>query len=406
MSLGMEFGSSTGVKQFRLAFPLLLLFSGFCALPAFAQQNSDCLACHGQRGMQNAAGRSVYINGAKLSTSVHGVLQCTSCHTDIKSYPHPPRPVAVNCGACHADESKDVAESVHAKTSAVPCLGCHGDPHEIVPVTNPQSPVYALNVPKTCGSCHGNPEMAKKYGFPNVYSMYMDSIHGFALSKDGLLVAASCASCHGTHKILSHTNPKSRTYHANIPATCGSCHAGPESRYFAGIHGQLLKAGDFDTPVCSDCHTAHQISAVRAASFQNKTSATCGNCHKSHFASYLDTFHAQVSALGYTATAHCWNCHREHDVLPPDDPNSSVAPANLIRTCGQCHLDVTASFVTYKPHADPRERKSFPALYFAAKFMNLLLLGVLGFFALHTILWFIRALFDHRERGAHVESSD
>lgn len=386
-----------------LAVPVLMCLS---ASPARAQKNAECLACHSQPDLQDQAGHSVFIDGAKQSASVHGVLSCTDCHTDIKGYPHPEHPAAVNCATCHADEAKNISESAHAKASTPPCLGCHGDPHSIVPVKDPASPVYTLNIPKTCGSCHGNPALAKKFGLINVYALYMDSIHGFALTKDGLLVAASCSSCHGTHKILSHTNPQSRTYRTNIPATCGSCHAGPEAAYFGGIHGKQLQAGNTRAPVCIDCHTAHAISNVQSGTWQEKTSATCGSCHQSHFATYLDTFHAQVSALGYAATAHCWNCHREHTILPASDPRSSVAPGNLVATCSQCHAGVTASFVTYHPHADPHDRKSFPALYFAAQFMNLLLLSVLGFFSLHTILWFIRSVFDRSRRSAEVESGD
>jgi Doubled CXXCH motif (Paired_CXXCH_1) len=376
--------------------PATLLLFAFAVPSVCAQQNSDCLTCHGQQGLTDPSGHSVYIDAERQKASVHGSLRCTACHTDIKGYPHPARPAAVNCSACHADEAKDVSASIHAKAAANPCTACHGDPHGIVPVKDPQSPLYPLNIPKTCGSCHSNPEMARKFGLPNVYSMYMDSIHGLALTKDGLLVAASCTSCHGTHRILSRTNPDSRTYRANIPDTCGTCHAGPKASYFAGIHGQLLKAGDTDAPVCSDCHTAHQIASVQTASWQEQTSATCGGCHKQNYATYLDTFHAQISALSYVETAHCWNCHRHHDILPASDPHSSVAPANLIATCGQCHQGANASFVSFHPHADPSDAQSFPALHFAAIFMNLLLLGVFGFFGLHTILWFIRSAFDRR----------
>lgn len=385
----------------RWSLTIVFLFASAASL--CAQQNAQCLACHAIKSLHDQAGHSVYINPATEKSSVHGILSCTACHTDIKGFPHPAHPAAVKCGTCHASEASGLAASVHAQASAHPCLACHGDPHAIVSVKNPQSPVFALNIPKTCGSCHGNPALAKKFGLPNVYSMYIDSIHGFALTRDGLLVAASCSSCHGTHKILSHTNPQSPTYRTNIPATCGSCHAGPETQYLAGIHGQLLKAGDTAAPVCTDCHTAHSISRVRAASFQAQTSATCGNCHKAKFASYLDTFHAQVSALGYVETAHCWNCHRYHDILPASDPRSSVAPANLVATCGQCHAGATKSFVSYHPHPNPRDRKSFPALYFAALFMNLLLLGVFGFFGLHTILWFVRSLFGRRKGGSPSE---
>jgi Cytochrome c7 and related cytochrome c/Doubled CXXCH motif (Paired_CXXCH_1) len=389
----------------RWTLAAVFLFA-FAVSAVRAQQNAECLACHSQNSLQDQAGHSVYVDEAKQKASVHGSLPCTGCHTDIKGYPHPDHPAAVNCSTCHASEAGDVAESVHTKASPQPCLACHGEPHAILPVKDPQSPVFTLNIPKTCGSCHGNPDMAKKFGLPNVYALYMDSIHGFALTKDGLLVAASCASCHGTHKILSHTNPASATYRTNIPATCGSCHSGSETDYFAGIHGTELKAGNSRVPVCSDCHTAHQIAQVQTVSWQMERSATCGNCHQKQFATYLDTFHAQVSALGYTESAHCWNCHREHDILPASNPQSTIAPANLVATCGQCHAGASVSFVSYRPHADPHDFKSFPMLYITALFMNLLLLSIFSFFGVHTILWFVRSYFDRPKAGAAAESGD
>jgi hypothetical protein len=359
--------------------------------------NATCLACHGQPDFTGPSGQNLYIDQSHFAGSVHGSLACTDCHTSITGFPHPAQVTPVNCGACHSNEAAGVGESVHAKVGAVPCLDCHGNPHVIVLVTSPKSPVYPLNIPRTCGTCHGNPEIAKKYGFPNVYSMYMDSIHGFALSKDGLLVAANCSSCHGTHKILSRTNPKSSIYRTNIPYTCGKCHAGPLAQYLAGIHGQQMKAGNPSAPVCTTCHTAHQIVRVSKASWQTKTSSTCGSCHKSRYATYLDTFHAQVSALGYTEVAHCWNCHGNHDILPASNPKSSVNPDNLLHTCRQCHSSATQGFISYQPHANPHDRRAYPALWFVTLFMNLLLITVLSFFAVHTILWLIRTAVGRRE---------
>ncbi len=385
---------------------VLLVHAAASAATGGATSASECLACHGQEGFQSESGRNLHVSESHFKGSVHGGLSCTDCHTAIQGFPHPEHPLAVQCSGCHAAEAQDVAGSVHASASAQPCLSCHGDPHRILAPSNPGSTVYPLNVPRTCGACHGNPALARRYGFPNVYSLYIDSIHGFALTKDGLLVAATCSSCHGTHKILSRSNPESRTYRTNIPATCGSCHAGPKASYFAGIHGKQLEAGNPTAPVCSDCHTAHQIANVRTASWQAKTSATCGSCHKERYVTYLDTFHAQVSALGYVETAHCWNCHREHDILPPSDPKSSVARANLVATCGQCHPGATTRFVSYHPHADPRNWRAYPGLYVTARFMDFLLLAVLSFFALHTLLWLIRSMFDRGERNAADESEE
>ncbi|HYB90424.1 MAG TPA: hypothetical protein VEC38_05200, partial [Candidatus Binataceae bacterium] len=86
----------------------------------------------------------------------------------------------------------------------------------------------------------------------------------------------------------------------------------------------------------------------------------------------------------------CWSCHGNHVILPPSDPKSSIAPQNLISTCGQCHKGVTRSFISFEPHPDPRDRALNPILYYAAVFMNLLLLGVFTFFGLHTMLWLVR----------------
>ena len=157
-----------------------------------------------------------------FGASIHGSLKCNDCHADIKEYPHPDKVKPVECKSCHADEATGISGSVHADKADHPCTSCHGDAHSIYPKSDPKSAVYPLNIPRTCGSCHGSEGMAKKHGLPSVYPLYMDSIHGFALSKEGLLVAANCQSCHGSHHILSHNNPQSPTYKTNIPNTCGT----------------------------------------------------------------------------------------------------------------------------------------------------------------------------------------
>ncbi len=362
-------------------------------LPARALfADTDCLSCHNDPTLTDANGHSIGVNADKFHASVHAVLKCNDCHTGFKDYPHPDKPAPVKCDTCHADEATGLGSSVHAKASEHPCLSCHGNQHEIVPKTDPQSPVYPLNIPKTCGSCHGNAAMAKKYGMGNVYPAYLDSIHGFAIGKEGLLVAANCTSCHGSHKILKHTDPQSSTYRANIPATCGSCHVGINEQYQKGVHGKAVAAGSKDAPVCTDCHTAHGILEPTSADFRMQSTPVCGNCHRDKFSTYRDTFHSQLGLLGgYTETARCWDCHGAHDVLPTSDPNSPVNKANLVKTCGRCHAGANASFVEYQPHANARNRKLNPALYYIRLFMNLLLASVLTFFMLHTILWLIRS---------------
>jgi len=360
---------------------------------------TDCLSCHGDAGLQDASGHSVGVDGGKFHASIHGSLNCGDCHTAVKDYPHPDPATKVKCETCHADQAAGLAGSVHSNAAEHPCTSCHGNAHEIFPKDDKRSAVYPLNVPRTCGACHGNDGMAKKHGLATVYPSYIDSIHGFALSKEGLLVAANCQSCHGSHHILSRTNPLSPTYKTNIPKTCGNCHAGITADYEDGVHGKAVASGHLDAPVCSDCHTAHAIEQPTAAAFRMQSTPICGSCHKDKFSTYRDTFHSQLGALGgYVETARCWDCHEAHAVLPASDPRSPVAPANLVTTCGKCHAGANLSFVQYQPHANARSRKLNPALYFIRLFMNLLLASVLTFFMIHTVLWLIRSRFDQIKR--------
>lgn len=376
----------------------LILLAWFFA-PHRLSAQTDCLSCHADKSMTDAAGHSIAVDGDKFSASIHGSLQCNNCHADIKEYPHPDHIAKVDCKTCHADEAAKLATSVHSSSKEHPCTSCHGNAHEIFPKTDARSAVYPLNVPKTCGQCHSDGAMATRKGLPSVYPHYMDSIHGFALSKEGLLVAANCQSCHGSHGILSHKDPASPTFKTNIPKTCGSCHAKINDDYQVGSHGHAIAAGNLKAPVCTDCHTAHAILQPTESEFRMQSTPICGSCHKEKLSTYRDTFHSQLGSLGgYVETARCWDCHGAHQIYPASDPRSPVSKANLVVTCGKCHAGANLSFVQYQPHANAHDRKLNPALYFVRLFMNVLLASVLTFFVIHTILWLIRSRFDQVRR--------
>lgn len=392
-SVQLRHGASVLIRTGALAAGLAVLL--FAAAPVHVRAETDCLACHADKGLQDASGHSVAVDGHTFGASIHGSLKCNDCHTAIKDYPHPDQVAPVQCNTCHADQASGLVGSVHSNAKDHPCTSCHGNAHSIFPKSDARSAVYPLNIPRTCGACHGSDGIAKKHGLSNVYPMYVDSIHGYALSEEGLLVAANCQSCHGSHHILSHKDPQSPTYKDNIPKTCGSCHAKIDANYERGIHGQAVAHGDMKAPVCTDCHTAHAILQPTEAAFRSQSTPICGSCHKDKFTTYRDTFHSQLGSLGgYVETARCWDCHGAHDILPASDPRSPIAPANLVTTCGRCHQGANLSFVQYQPHANARDRKLNPALYFVRLFMNLLLAGTLTFFVIHTILWLFRSRYE------------
>jgi len=375
---------------------------------AFAEDvtNDTCLACHGAEDLTSAEGRVLYINSDAFTASVHSPLPCTSCHADIQ-VPHEekPAPVAIStCAGCHGEAVAAYEKSVHGKAQAngandaATCKNCHGSPHSIRKHTDPGSMVYSLNLPRACGACHGDPELAKRHGIPvvNAYQLYMDSIHGRALTGSGLLVAANCSSCHGFHDIQRRDNPDSKIFRTNVPSTCGSCHAGVQDLYFKGVHGEALNHGKKKAPVCIDCHTAHQIARVDTDPWKLRIISECGTCHEESLKTYRDTLHGQVTNLGFTPVARCSDCHGSHAVLPASNPDSSVSEQRVVATCQKCHADANANFAKFSPHADPADRERYPVLYYTAQFMTLLIIGTFAFFGLHTVLWLIRSLIEHR----------
>ncbi|MFW5741320.1 MAG: hypothetical protein ACOC1F_13250, partial [Myxococcota bacterium] len=178
--------------------------------------------------------------------------------------------------------------------------------------------------------------------------------------------------------------------HANVPHTCGKCHLGVEDVYEDSIHAKLLAEGDPEGPVCTDCHTAHQIIHPIEASFKLASDERCGR-HQDRLGRYRETYHGKAILLGQGRVAACYDCHGHHDVLPASNPDSRLAPGNRKATCRQCHPDANDNFVNYYAHGDHSDRENYPILYWSYLVMSALLIGVFAFFGVHTILWFTRS---------------
>jgi cytochrome b subunit of formate dehydrogenase len=265
---------------------LLLIFAFLGAISTALAQSGDeaCAGCHEQ--------------ARQIQGSPHAALGCTGCHEKHESYPHPANVPKPKCADCHADIAAKHAESVHGQaikngnTAAPDCSVCHGSAHEVkftksaefhkgvpeicgmchseiaaqfresvhgkavaegiaaAPVcTNchgehsilapkdKASPVNAGHIRETCGQCHGNVQLSRRFGLPEDRLVSFDaSYHGLA-AKAGSQSVANCASCHGFHDIKASSDPSSSTNPKNLPKTCGQCHPGAGTRFALGpIH--------------------------------------------------------------------------------------------------------------------------------------------------------------------------
>ncbi len=336
---------------------LLLLILGAGVAWAADVSNDDCLACHGDKSMTiKRGGRTVslFVDGKKFAASVHSPLSCTSCHADLagKDLPHEPGVARVQCGTCHSDEQKQHAASLHGKAIArgdplAPhCVDCHGN-HDIIPVKDKNSAVAPLKIPFVCGRCHreGTPvQLNRNIDQHNILENYSESIHGEAVLKKGLIVAATCVSCHTPHNILPHTDPNSSINRRNIAATCTKCHQEIEEVHRKTIRGELWEKEAHVLPACVDCHQPHKVRNVYYA--QGMADADCMRCHANERLKAADGRSMFVSAAEIAGSRHahprtqaaavsCSQCHSEVNV-------SRVRPCETIThpvDCSKCHED-------------------------------------------------------------------
>src|SRR5690348_796786 len=247
-------GGAVSRRNLGLGFAILWLailtpYSTFATSGSHPKKpsNEECLACHGDATLSkevNGKPFSLFVNPDKFKDSIHGgMFACVDCHTDLKSAPHDGTPAKVSCATCHADQQAAYDRSFHAKAI-----------------------------------------------------------------KDGDGQAATCTDCHGSpHELLPASDPKSRVNHANIPATCGTCHgqkfvmeasghsAQPFVSYEESVHGKAVAAGSDKAAVCTDCHGSHEILAAsdpKSSIFKFNVPLTCAKDRKS---TRLNSSHPSIS---------------------------------------------------------------------------------------------------------------
>jgi cytochrome b subunit of formate dehydrogenase len=375
--------------------------------------SSACLDCHEK-------GKNDTLIQEDLSHSIHDGLACLDCHLDKGTLPHKEKPgFSVDCdgcGSCHQQAKKDYG--FHGRMSTkeckdIPtCAECHGD-HDVLPSSLKLSKTNPANLPQTCGKCHENINLTRKYQIliEHPIEIYENSVHGKA-TKEGISVAATCNDCHSTggtaHKILSPGDPRSTINYFNIPKTCGKCHKEIEKEYWEGIHGQLVSRGQADSPVCTTCHGEHgvispsdprsPVSKVRVAE------ATCSPCHESttltekyglptgRLTSFIDSYHGLKTKAGDTFVANCASCHGAHMILPSTDPRSSIYPANLQKTCGECHPRITAALASTPIHGLGGKGLHTKASGIVKNIYIAAIIIIIGLMAIHWIIDLLRQI--------------
>jgi len=289
------------------------------------------------------------------------------------------------CLGCHSDRFSihDFAASVHGKNA---CTSCHIDITDLARHMKKEIKVQKVQ----CERCHKR-ENAEHYA----------SVH--------IAKGVMCSNCHTD----IHTHTYWKKDKRKVVAICVQCHD-KKSVYRKSVHGKGVEAGNPDAAACHDCHNLHEIKQYGTLS----THATkefhikvCIRCHSDDtmmrrnkvfnvaVKSYMDSFHGKNFSLGFSnKVAGCADCHSAHDILPRRDPASTINPANIVKTCAQCHPHATASFAKFYAHGEPSNREKFPILFYTFVGMTGLLVSTFAVFWVHTLLWMFRGFIENRDK--------
>lgn len=386
---------------------------------ARAETAGMCLQCHGEPGVAKTtrtdSKSKLFVDSQAFRASSHGRLKCEDCHVNaygdhravVKRLP------PVDCTGCHKDQATLYQESVHGKAKArkdpfaPSCHHCHGK-HDILPSSNPKSHTYIMNVPSACSACHreGAPMMqVHDIAQRDAVSHYSMSDHAKGIFKRGLIVSAVCTSCHGSHEIFNHKDPRSSINQQNVAKVCMKCHAQIERVHTKVIRGTLWEKEAGKIPNCIDCHPPHlvrrvfyesdlpdkvcldchqgkhltkerdgktvsldvqpaelgtsvhgklpcvkchiQATARHKRPCQEVKKVDCSICHAESVRDFDRSTHGTFAARGDANAPTCIVCHGTHGVQSKKALDSPTFGRNVPELCGRCHQEGQKAAVRY-----------------------------------------------------------
>lgn len=192
--------------------------------------NNKCLRCHKRertKVMEDGEELQLQIHGESYINSAHGAIKCISCHESIGNRKHPSKSTNIMI-----DNQRD----------------------------------YSLELNDSCRKCHRRK-----------FTEYKGSVHATMIAQ-GSDEAPTCSDCHDVHAVESMAD-----YQAETGQPCSRCHETIFNAYAASVHGQARMNGNtirdshIQSPICSDCHKSHEVTALAIGDVLR---TTCINCHE------------------------------------------------------------------------------------------------------------------------------
>lgn len=277
-------------------------------------------------------------------------------------------------------------------TRVAVCTDCHGA-HGILPASSPLSKVHPLQIPETCGRCHGDASYMKPYGIAtDQLQSYQASVH-YGVLKGGDSSAPTCVTCHGNH---GATPPGL----SSVARVCGTCHVFQQQLFERSPHKTVWAAAGL--PACITCHGNHRIEHASDELIGASSGTVCGKCHLAEDAGgqVAQRIHAALGDLDRSVTSTGSLLDRAERLgMPVSEARLTLASARekLIRARVDFHaLDIESvrktagEGITLVRQADRAGHESLAEYAYRRKGLALAIV-IIGF-VVFTLISFIRNL--------------
>lgn len=233
------------------------------------KEKIGCNACHGGN-LYTIDIKKAHSNGFIGKPKRKEIIKiCSKCHSSpklMKPYGIPFDQEILYYTSKHGEAFKKGNEEVAL------CTDCHGY-HEILPSTHKNSKTNILNLSITCGTCHSNFNMMKKYNISSdVVLEYNLGIHAKKL-REGNLSSPTCKDCHGTHG----ATPAGI---GEIEKVCGKCHIKTREYFLKSKHAESWEKLGYGE--CKICHENHYVKETSHQFWKEK----CILCHSEDSKNY------------------------------------------------------------------------------------------------------------------------
>jgi len=207
-----------------------------------------------------------------------------------------------------------------------------------------------------CLKCHSKQGFGKKLaGKDDSVSLHVtDKLFSESIHNEN-----GCIDCHNEleqfdvkkHEKANNNKIGTREYSIAAVKVCRDCHKKNVKLYDDSLHASLVREGNAEAPICSDCHDPHYVRKDSASGPMDDVN--CRNCHGKIYKAYASSVHGQARSkqtdklpVGEKKSPICADCHSSHAI------KAAATEGRIKEACLNCHKNAQLEHRVWLPNVE------------------------------------------------------